>query len=590
MKSKFNSSIKNKLLLLLLMALIIPIATLSLLFCSFFIRDSKASYVANNVNLIGNVNDRLSDYMGQLDTISRFVVYDDAQLTLNNEWEIYNNVMQRLLYTYGQRGEIDSIFYYFPANQELYVISRNGNRSYLEAGEVEDMNWYQELEAGRDSYTLSGQHLLDQFGDWYPLEAGQPVFSLNKKFRSGNGERSFLSINFRQTYLKKICENTLTYPSESIQYMNKNGNVIYAAGMINSDADRETIYRRILSEEDMEGHFTQKLETEGACTVIYRKTALNGTILYKCISNKVLQQHVRNIIYVGIATFCIAMLIVVPLGILLTNKITGPLIAIEDHMNKMGQGDLTVRVPVNSGDEIGRISQSFNRMAEQINSLINEQYKLKLAYRTSQLYSLIAQINPHFINNTLQAISGVALERGVREIYVISSTLGKMLYYSIKEKDIVTLQREIQNIRDYLSIQKFRYEDRLEYTIKDAPEAAEIRIPKLILQPLVENAVTHGMEDKKDTLKVLIQAFVSEEKLCIEIRDNGQGMSRDKLKEIYLLMEKNKEKIEIESASIGLINVYQRLYLTYEREFAMEIESEEGEGTVIRFSIPAKEE
>lgn len=122
-KHKFRSSIKNKVFLLLLSALIIPIASLSLLFCSIFVRDSKASYVTNNVNLIENVNDRLYDYMSQLDTISRFVVYDDTQLTLNNEWEIYNNVMQRLLYTYGQRSEIDSIFYYFPAKEELYVIS-----------------------------------------------------------------------------------------------------------------------------------------------------------------------------------------------------------------------------------------------------------------------------------------------------------------------------------------------------------------------------------------------------------------------------------------------------------------------------------
>ena len=589
-KHKFRSSIKNKVFLLLLSALIIPIASLSLLFCSIFVRDSKASYVTNNVNLIENVNDRLYDYMSQLDTISRFVVYDDTQLTLNNEWEIYNNVMQRLLYTYGQRSEIDSIFYYFPAKKELYVISRNGNRSYLNAGRLEEMEWYQELESGQDSYTLSGQHLIEEYGEWYPLSSESPVFSINKKFRAGNGEKSFLSINFKQSYLKKICENTLLYPSESIQYLNKYGDVIYASGMVNNDSDRAAVYQRIQSEEKMEGSFTHVLDAEGMCTIIYRKTAFNGTILYKCISNKVLQQHVKNIIYVGIATFSIAVKIQVPLGNVLTNKITRPLIEIEEHMKRMGEGDLEVRVPVKSEDEIGRISRSFNQMAEQIYILINEQYRLKLAYRTSQLQSLIAQINPHFINNTLQAISGVALERGVKEIYVISSTLGKMLYYSIKEKDIVTLQRELQNASDYLSIQKFRYEERLQYTIEDIPEASQICIPKLILQPLVENAVTHGMEGKKDMLSVTVRVTSSKERLYFEIADNGQGMNQEKLNELSNLMEKNKEKIEIESAGIGLINVYQRLYLTYERELFMEIESETGKGTFIRFSVPIKEE
>ena len=165
-----------------------------------------------------------------------------------------------------------------------------------------------------------------------------------------------------------------------------------------------------------------------------------------------------------------------------------------------------------------------------------------------------------------------------------------MLYYSIKEKDIVTLQRELQNASDYLSIQKFRYEERLQYTIEDIPEASQICIPKLILQPLVENAVTHGMEGKKDMLSVTVRVTSSKERLYFEIADNGQGMNQEKLNELSNLMEKNKEKIEIESAGIGLINVYQRLYLTYERELFMEIESETGKGTFIRFSVPIKEE
>lgn len=580
-KDRIRLSIRIKVQLILFGVLVVPLATLCIVFSGFFAEESKKNYVSNNIYMVDSVNKRLDDYIEQLDTISRFVFYDDTPLSLSHEWEIYNHVLQRLLYAYSQRGEIDSLVYYFPENDELYVISQNGNRSFLDASDVEQMPWYLQLKNGISSYQLEGHHTLEKFNHRYQLESKAPVFSLNKKFRSGIGKESYLSINFKYTYMEQIFDRTISYPTESIQYLNKNGELIYFQGDGEGAEDQMYILETIHGRDEPQGSFTQWIKGKGKCTVIYKKSAINETVLYKCISNRVMNQHVKYIIYVGILTFVAALLIVIPIGMVLSGKITNPLINLERHMKQMGQGDLSVRVPVNSVDEIGTISQSFNQMVEKIEQLVNEQYKLKLSYRTAQLYSLIAQINPHFLNNTLQAISGVALERGVKEIHTVTSTLGKMLHYSIKEKDVVELKAEIQNVQDYLFIQKFRYEKRLEYVIEASDAAQKQGIPKLILQPLVENSIIHGLEGGKNTLHMKITAVQEEEQLCITIEDDGCGIPKERLREIRGRMEKNKEKIEIESHSIGFINVYQRLYLMYEDRFKMNIDSEEGQGTRI---------
>lgn len=198
----------------------------------------------------------------------------------------------------------------------------------------------------------------------------------------------------------------------------------------------------------------------------------------------------------------------------------------------------------------------------------------------------MAQINPHFLNNVLQSIGSVALEKDIIEVYEATTTLAKMLRYSIKGADEMPLEQEIQNVSNYLFIQKFRFENKLEYSFEVDEKLNNYVLPKLTIQPLVENAVVHGLEGKKYGGKVKICCFQEGEKVCIYVMDNGIGMDHAQLTSIFEQFRQNDKQIEIETGKIGLINVYQRLRLTYGKSFTINIESTPGIGTKLMLCLP----
>lgn len=577
-----RKSVVKKLTLLMLAVAVIPILVLGIVFCRNSVLESRADYIQTSDTILKSANSRLNGYMEQLDSLSLLVLYDDDGVH-NEEWEIYNNVQKRLLHISGQRKEIESLLYYFPGHKELYVVNSMGNRSYLEAEEIEEMDWYSRIMETDGGYVLEAQHELTGYDERYELNERIPVFSLVRKYRSGLGEISVLSINSRLMYVEEICKDTLTYDKEEVWYLNRDGGVIFA-----SETDQREVwpvYEEIVSQEKMQGSFKY-----AGNTIIYIQSEENGTILYKSIPDQVLNQHVVNSIQTMMIMIFFIIVCVVLIGIFLSRRIARPLLRLEAYMGKVGQGDTTVRVPVESTDEIGQISLRFNRMEEEIEQLINEKYKLELARRTAQLDSLIAQINPHFLNNILQSIGGAALEKGVPEIYEAAGTLAKMLRYSIKGPDRVMVEDEVRNVKDYLYIQKFRYEERICYTVDLEEAAARFMVPKLILQPLVENAVVHGVESEKTAVTISFRGSCGDACLSLEVRDDGPGMEEEILEEIQKKMRMNDEKIEINKTSIGLINVYQRLRLEYGGDFEMTVESSKGNGTAILIRIRMKEQ
>lgn len=591
LKANILNSFEIKIILMMLFSSMIIVLLSVVAFISYYKIIEKEKYIETNTNILSSTVERLDDYIDQLSDDTQFIFYEQPRIIsesnfLEDNYQ-YDKLLSKLLYIFNSREEICSIIYYYPDTEEGYVVNKNGNKAFDNASDIEEQDWYKELIKSSEKYILQPQHITTGYASRYELNDKRPVFSINRKFKSITGEESMVSVSYDLREVEKICQSAKAYNEENIQYVDKNGEIIYSSILYDEKQNEniKSISQSIIDEENIEGSFEYKDDKSSEeTTIVYKRSPENGNILIKYIANDVLVARSREFYNVALIILFLFICMLIPFCIWLAKHFTDPLLKLEQHMVRVGDGDVTAKIEIQTTDEVGRISETFNQMMEKINRLVEEHYKIELAYKDAQLNSLIAQINPHFINNTLQSIGGVALQHDVEEVYTITNALGKMLRYSIKEGNIVTIKREIQNVRDYLYIQKFRHEDKLLYNINYDINIEEFFIPKLILQPLVENAIIHGLEPKKSPCNIIMNMEVISKYILIEITDDGIGIEKEKLE--LLQNRLNRDVIDDTSQSIGLLNVSNRIRLMFGENGKVILQSQINIGTKVIVKIP----
>ncbi len=265
----------------------------------------------------------------------------------------------------------------------------------------------------------------------------------------------------------------------------------------------------------------------------------------------------------GVGLFCL--LTAALFAYLISGGVTKPLRELRERMKQVEMGNFKISVPVKSMDEIGIIGVRFNRMVSEIDHLVDKIYEVELLRKDAEIQALQLQINPHFLYNALEMIDSVASIEGQELISRVAQSLASMFRYNISGEQFSTLNEEIEQIRLYLQIQKFRYEDRFGYAIDMDPSLANTMLPKLILQPLVENAIKHGIENQlSDGYLSIAVRSLDDVRLRISVCDNGPGLDEQHLKDIRRrLLEPSPSRSQEGRLSIGLDNVNRRLRLHY---------------------------
>ncbi|WP_058308454.1 cache domain-containing sensor histidine kinase [Gracilibacillus massiliensis] len=270
---------------------------------------------------------------------------------------------------------------------------------------------------------------------------------------------------------------------------------------------------------------------------------------------------------------------------LLSYNITKPFNGMIQKMRRVEKGDLTDRMKLTGHPEMDVLTRVYNSMLDSINKLITEVYQASITEKNAKISALQSQINPHFLYNTLNIMKSISRVKGVEEVAEISESLSDLFKYSMKDLDkTVRLQDEITHIENYIRIQQHRFRDRFDFSKEISQDAHQILIPKLLIQPIVENSVNHGLKDLKVGGHIHLKAFIKEDDLVVEVSDNGQGMSKETLE---MVREKTKRiRMETDTEGIGLNNIAQRLRLMYGYRFQIEMESEENKGTRVRIILP----
>lgn len=268
-------------------------------------------------------------------------------------------------------------------------------------------------------------------------------------------------------------------------------------------------------------------------------------------------------------------------------SITRPIKQIIKVTNEVASGDLSVRSDVNDGFEAKNLSKSLNTMIDKINELLKQVTKEQVRLRKAEFELLQSQINPHFLYNTLDAIVWLAESGDKEKVVSTVKSLSDFFRASLNQgKDIVTIKEELVHIKSYLEIQQVRYQDILEYEINVPEELNGYLIPKITIQPLVENALYHGIKNKRGGGKIFVGGEKKENEFVIYVKDNGQGITEDRLK---IVMRNINNRAESEKSSFGLYNVNERIKLNFGDEYGISFDSHYLEGTIVTIKLPLKE-
>lgn len=278
-------------------------------------------------------------------------------------------------------------------------------------------------------------------------------------------------------------------------------------------------------------------------------------------------------------TISVAILSIV--GYFMTNQLTLSIRKITDAMKRVSKETLSERVKIdeNMPEEISGIAEKFNQMLEKLESSIENERKATIKQKNAEIAFLEAQINPHFLYNTLDTINWMAIDEEQYEISDAVNLLAQILRYGISDSNkMVPIWEEIEWLKRYIFLQQYRIKSVLNYQIQVAPEIRECYIHKLLLQVFVENAIKHGIDKEQDDFLLEIRLLEEGEQIKIVIQDNGKGMEETKLKEI--LEGTHSEK------HIGIRNAKERIYIYYGEKSKVELKSEIGCGTTVSISIP----
>ncbi len=403
-----------------------------------------------------------------------------------------------------------------------------------------------------------------------------------------SNKRSVLVFNIKESKIAELYAEISKKNGGDIYMIDKSGRIISSSNKENIGKESPVIsYIR-----GQDGAFKDEGSyTSGSIQTVYYKLRdtdtdwyLVGEIPLQLFSGdfSVLQ---RVFIFVFLATI----LVILTVTFFWLGKITEPLKVLAAKMHDMSSGKLGLTFPKIPRNELGIVIKRFNEMSLSIVELIKKNEEFQEEKRRLEIEALQYQINPHFFYNTLNMIKWMAMMTKSKNIVESIVSLGNLIRPAFKSTDkMCTLNEEKDYIINYLKIMNLRFGNgiSLEFHVPEALETC--RVPRFILQPVVENSITHGIKRPENTIDICVEAFVEANDLYVVVADNGIGIGEEKVKEIntYLSGEKN-EKYGSENGSIGLYNVHRRIALNFGPEYGLSLERREGGGTKVRIKLPA---
>lgn len=597
---KWNN-IRTKLILFLLLPTLICIMATMYISYSYTTQSLRTRAVDENKNLLYQGSKNINSLIQEVNRLS-LSVYSDSDFyrlleagydDLSSDIAIYNS----LSYISTSLPDISQVYLYGVKDSKATLITDNTtpkrwlvNMPYLESNLT-----------GSSPVNVQSTHLSNAYGLNLPLIqfTPEPVFTLHRRIeRIPSSEAlGYLSIDVKLTALAEIVDQLYEQDQEKTYVVDSDGMLVYGqdADSLGKPLNAAWYSKQIAANAEAQGYFE-----EGGSVFIYQKvegTGLDWTLV-KQIPVSYLFREAKEAAGINLLLLFLLMTMIIALTIFISFRITAPIKQLTRYMNQVRTGNLEVEISPAGNDEIGVLTEHFRSMMDTINNLILREYRLELSNKTNELRALQSQINPHFLNNTLQIIGTLALEMKVPQIYALLSALAKMMRYSMyNDEKIVTIQNELEHVKAYIELQKERFENKFSFRYDMEEPLLNALMPKMILQPIVENYFKHGFNlSRSDGLIEITAARLATGRMEIMIRNNGNVIPLAKLEKLRQELERpapldvtavksSDSRRDAPGAGIGLGNVLARLRLVCGDDAALTVDNLPEGGVLIRLEI-----
>lgn len=552
-----NLKYRYKITLLVLAAGILPVVIMAVYFLRGMIETTRSQEMDNMESVIeqavdtmtnqANIYENLVDYLSYSREL-RDIVSMEPQSDYLTYLE-YVDVIDPLL-------QMPQVYHNEIAGITLYSESievPHGNML-LPLSQAEGESWYSKLE---DSSRMQ----------WTVIRGNSSRITVSRRFYDDEESTAVLAITLDYDAMLRPFTDRLAENMGGL-ILDSDGNVVYSSVLMEEKYHPEQPESLEYIQQNY-SYFMGEMEETGWTFCLYRPTQL--------ITDSVVGLILQSL---PVLILCILALAVV--GYFFSKGLVQPLERLTENINQIQLGFRKVTVSSVSNDEVGVLIRSFRRMMDEMNRLISEVYESKIKLQNTEMKALQAQINPHFLYNSLSIINWKALEADQEDISKVTLALSTYYRTSLNRGEtMTTVENEINNIRAYLGIQLIMHDNSFKVIEDIDMDAGGYRIPKLILQPLVENSIDHGLDMSEKEEKCLwLTVSQDGNDLLFEVRDNGVGMEQEKADEI----------VSYHSKGYGLRNVYERIRVLYGEEGNMDITSCVGEGTRIQIRVPKKTE
>ena len=575
-----NISIRKKILVSMLAFTLIPILLVSIVAITITYKTMRDQLIYDHRMSSGWLQDRLA--VENSDMMDRFYEFEvdkdvkadilrwctqDGSLDYSARWRIIT-VMNTVI---SMDSNINSIELFNMAENEVLIAERSGARV-DESGE-RLTQWEQRGDAlqSNQAFLRSGNeilacHQIHRFDDKQPI--------------------ALVVFHLRPYHLEGILDEIKTVPEETILVFNDQNEVMVADYGTDWNMDTGLVegIRRELAEGD------RKEASYDDQFWFYRSVSGGKMQILLTIPNQTIVDALFPTVASSIFVAIIAVLASVVCSVVYSKAISRPIRDLSEEMKTITLNEYSGSTLESREDEIGILQDSFNHMITRNKELIAQQYQAILEKRNAQLRALQAQINPHFMYNTLQVIGGMALEKDAPEVYSVTLALSDILRYSLNfSKEMVCLEEEVEYLKSYVMIQNERFGGKVQLKLELEPDTRKCLIPKLILQPLAENSFEHGLLNKAGDWLLTVESHTTPEgDLLICIKDNGIGFDSERLAQIREKIELDTVKALNSGSHIGLANVHARIKLRSAKEgHGVSIDSSPETGTTVSVRMPA---
>ena len=536
--------------------------------------------------IIQQMNQNIDSYIDYMANISYLVSSnEDVQEYLfgdGEDVEVKGRILNQFETILDSRSDI----------LNLGIISENG-RMLINDGravpnpylDIHTQEWYENALTGPEaSYLTSShvQHVISGERPWV-ITLSRGIRNLNSG--SGREKEGVFFIDLNYSAISELCNQGMIGTQGYAFILDADGNIVY-------HPQQQQLYNELQTENIsliMEADSDTILSGKGSSEKLYSiscSSKTGWTVVDSVRVEELLRKSNKaQSLYILVAAGLMAVTLF--FSKFIAKSITQPIQKLCDSMERVQEGDFAVSdVVVDSANEIGSLTTSFNVMTHRIQDLMEQNIREQEAKRKSEMKALQSQINPHFLYNTLDSIIWMAEGKKNEEVVLMTASLARLLRQSISNEDeVVSIGQEVEYARCYLTIQKMRYKDKMEFQIDVEPSILNIRLIKLVLQPIIENAIYHGLKYKESKGFLLVKGFLKDRNAVIQVIDDGVGMEPEVLEHIY-----EKHKVNYRSNGVGVYNVQKRLQLYYGSEYGITYESEKGKGTTATITIPGNQE